>query len=83
MQWKRYHSQISLSAGADFIQIINMPVTFGPTESEMRVTVQTNPDSLVEGTEVFTAELALVSDRVVISEDTAVINIVETENGNH
>ena len=58
-----------------------MPVTFGPTEFERRVTVQTNPDSLLEGTEVFTAELVPVSDRVVITEDTAVINIVETENG--
>lgn len=56
-------------------------MTFGSSDSEIRVMVQTNADSIVEGTEVFTAEITPVSDRVVINQDTANVNIVETSNG--
>lgn len=56
-------------------------MTFGPAEFEKRVTIQTNGDTLVEGTEEFTAQLEPVSDHVVITEDTAYISIQETANG--
>ena len=56
-------------------------MTFGPGEIERRISIQTNPDSLVEGTENFTAELVPVSDRVRITEGTARILIQETTNG--
>ena len=68
-------------ADADFVQIVNFPVTFGPAEFEKRVTIQTSTDTLVEGTEVFTAQLEPVSDHLVITEDTAEISIQETANG--
>jgi hypothetical protein len=55
-------------------------VTFGPAEFEKRVTIQTSTDTLVEGTEVFTAQLEPVSDHLVITEDTAEISIQETAN---
>ena len=65
----------------DYVQLLNLPITFGPDEFERRVTIQTNPDSVVEGTEEFTVQLVSVSDRVVLTENTADISIQETENG--
>lgn len=56
-------------------------MTFGPSDVERRITIQTNPDNLVEGNEMFTASLVPVSDRVTITEDTADITIEETANG--
>ena len=70
-----------MSTGSDFVEIVNQPITFGVSDFEMRVTVQTNADSLVEGTESFTARLTPVTDRVVIAENTADISIEETTNG--
>ena len=56
-------------------------MTFGPSDTERRVTIQTNSDNFVEGNEMFTASLVPVSDRVVITQDTADITIEETANG--
>ena len=56
-------------------------MTFGPAEFEKRVTIQTNGDTLVEGTEMFTARLEPASDRTVINQNTADISIQETANG--
>ena len=63
------------------MQISNRPVTFGTSDSERRVTIQTNADNLVEGDEMFTVTLAPISDRVIITEDSADITIEETANG--
>lgn len=58
-----------------------MPVTFGPDEFERSITIATNLDTLMEGTENFMAKLTAVSDNVLIAEDTADILIQETANG--
>ena len=63
------------------MQISNQPVTFGTSDSERRVIIQTNADNLVEGDEMFTVTLVPVSDRVIITEDSADITIEETANG--
>ena len=70
-------------ADADFTQIFEMLVEFGPSEFEKRVLVQTSPDTLLEGREDFTIELAPVSDRIVIAEHSAIIIIEETTNGSY
>ena len=72
---------IKHTSGSDFIEVVNRPITFGTSDFERRVQIQTNADSIVEGTEMFTASLMPVSDRVVITEDTADITIEETANG--
>lgn len=68
-------------ADSDFTQLISVPVTFGSNEFERSITIATTLDSLTEGTENFMAELTAVSDRVLITEDTADILIQETANG--
>lgn len=45
------------------------------------MSVQTHEDSHHEGTETFTAVLAPVSDRVIITQDTAAISIEESTSG--
>ena len=66
---------------SDFISISNLPVTFAPDESEKRVTIQTSADSVLEGTEQFSAVLSSPPDRVTITQDTADISIQETRDG--
>jgi hypothetical protein len=73
-------TQTGTATSSDFVQISNRPVTFGTSDSERRVTIQTNADNLVEGDEMFTVTLAPISDRVIITEDSADITIEETAN---
>ena len=56
-------------------------MTFGSSEFEKRITIQTNSDDIVEGVETLTAQLTPISDRVIITGDTADISIEETDNG--
>ena len=73
-----YHPHFTDS---DFTPIIDFPVTFGSSEFEKRITIQTNSDDIVEGVETLTAQLTPISDRVIITGDTADISIEETDNG--
>ena len=66
---------------SDFKSILNLPVTFAPDESEERVTIQTSADSVLEGTEQFSAVLSSPPDRVAITQNTADISIRETRDG--
>ena len=68
-------------ADADFVSIVGLEVTFAPDESEKRVPVQTTVDSVVEGTEQFSAVLTSTDDRVTVTEERADISILETGNG--
>ena len=56
-------------------------MTFAPDESEKRVTIQTIADSVLEGTEQFSAVLSSPPDRVTITQDRADISIEETGDG--
>ena len=67
--------------GSDFTSMDNLVVTFAPDESEKRITIQTSADSVLEGTEQFSAVLSSPPDRVTITQDTADISIEETGDG--
>ena len=73
-------SMFSFFTDSDFKSILNLPVTFAPDESEKRVTTQTSADSVLEGTEQFSAVLFSPPDWVTITQDTADISIQETRN---
>ena len=63
------------------MEVVDLPVVFEASEVEKRVTLYTTEDSLVEGTEEFTAVLRPVSDRITITPDTLHIGIEDTTNG--
>lgn len=56
-------------------------MTFGSNEFERSITIATTLDNLMEGTENFMAKLTAVSDRVLITANTADVLIQETANG--
>ena len=72
---------LCLHVVADFTSISGLLVTFAPDEFEKRVPVQTTVDSVVEGTEQFSAVLTSTDDRVTVTEERADISILETGNG--
>ena len=49
---------------------------------EKRIIILTTVDSVVEGTEQFSAVLTSTDDRVTVTEERADISILETGNGN-
>lgn len=67
--------------GSDYLEIVDLSITFEASEVEKRVAIQTNEDSVVEGEEEFTAVLTPLSDRISIAADTVHISIAETTNG--
>ena len=72
---------LCLHVVADFTSISGLLVTFAPDEFEKRITIQTTVDSVVEGTEQFSAVLTSTDDRVTVTEERADISILETGNG--
>lgn len=56
-------------------------MTFAPGESLKTVTIETTVDDVVESMEQFSVTITAVSNRVIITEDTADISILETDNG--
>lgn len=66
---------------SDFISVSDVLVRFAPGESLKTVTIETTIDEVVESMEQFLATITAVSDRVIITEDTANINILETDSG--
>lgn len=54
---------------------------FAPGESLKTVTIETTVDEVVESVEQFWATITAVSERVIITEDTANISILETDSG--
>ena len=77
------HFLFFLCVVSDFTSIVDFSVTFAPDESEKRVTIQTSADSVLEGTEQFSAVLSSPPDRVTITQDTADVSILDTGSGKH
>lgn len=66
---------------SDFVSITDVLVSFAPGESLKTVRIETTIDDVVESVEQFSTTITAVSDRVIITEDTANISILETYNG--
>lgn len=56
-------------------------MSFAPGESLKTLRIETTIDEVVESVEQFSTTITAVSDRVIITEDTANISILETDNG--
>lgn len=66
---------------SDFTSVSDVLVNFAPGESLKTVTIETAADDIVESIEQFSAIISAVSERVIITEDTANISILETGSG--
>ena len=64
------------AAGSDFTSSPTV-VTFLPGETSAQVQVPITDDSILEGTEVFTATLSTTDPDVVFGDDTAFVTILD------
>ena len=68
------------TAGSDFSSSPTV-VTFFPGETSAQVQVPITDDSILEGTEVFSATLSTAESDVVFGDDTAFVTILDNNGG--